>query len=59
MYKSQNLGNKSQELTNLKFSGLSVTYVSQESTVCVQMPIHSAWFFNNFVNDKLIEHGKT
>ena len=67
MYKQENLGNKSQELSNLKFSGrLLVRVMSHESQQlaykCQQLKstqkIHSTWFFNNVVNFKLTEHGR-
>ena len=60
MYKRKTLGNKSQELTNLNFSGrlFASENISWESTACVQMPIHSAWFINNVKNAKSITHGK-
>ena len=68
MYKCKNLGNKSQELSNLKFSGKlfvseSVSHENQQLTCkCQQLKgarkIHSTWLFNNVVNLKLIEHGR-
>ena len=68
IYKSKNLGTKSQELTNLKFSGK--LFVSESMSIENQQPaykcrqlksarkIHSTWFFNNAVNIKLTEHGR-
>ena len=68
MYKRKNLGNKSQELNNLKFSGRlfvseSMSHENQHLAYkCRQLKsarkIHSTWFFNNVVNLKLIEHGR-
>ena len=68
MYKRKNLGNKSQELRNLKFSGRlfvneSMSYENQQLAYkCRQLKsarkIHSTWFFNNVVNLKLSEHGR-
>ena len=68
MYKHKNLGNKSQELNNLKFSGRlfvseSMSHENQQLVYkCRQLKsvrkIHSTWFFNNVVNLKLAEHGK-
>ena len=68
MYKRKNLGNKSQELCNLKFSGRlfvneSMSYENQQLAYkCRQLKcapkIHSTWFFNNVVNLKLSEHGR-
>ena len=68
MYKRKNLGTKSQELTNLKFSGglfvsESISHENQQLAYkCRQLKsarkIHSTWFFNNVVNIKLTEHGK-
>ena len=68
MYKSKTLGNKSQELSNLKFSGKSFVSRSmshenqQLAYKCPQLKsarkIHSTWFFNNVVNLKLTEHGR-
>ena len=68
MYKRKNLGNKSQELCNLKFSGRlfvnkSMSYENQQLAYkCWQLKsarkIHSTWFFNNVVNLKLSEHGR-
>ena len=68
MYKRKNLGTKSQELPNLKFSGR--LFVSESMSLenqrlaykCRQLKsarkIHSTWFFNNVVNVKLTEHGR-
>ena len=68
MYKHRNLGTKSQELLNLKFSGR--LFVSESMSLenqqfaykCQQLKsarkIHSTWFFNNVVNVKLAEHGR-
>ena len=60
MYKRKNLGNKSQELNNLKFSGRlfvseSMSPENQQLVYkCGQLKsarkIHSTWFFNNVVN---------
>ena len=68
MYKRKNLGNKSQELCNLKFSGRlfvseSTSYENQQLAYkCRQLigarKIHSTWFFKNFVNLKVTEDGK-
>ena len=69
IYKRKNLGTKSQELTNLKFSGRlfvseSMSNENQQLVYkCRQLKsarkIHSTWFFNNAVNIKLTEHGRT
>ena len=66
MYKSKNLDNKCQELSNLKFSGRlfiseSMSHENQHLAYkCRQLKsarkIHSTWFFNNVVNLKLTEH---
>ena len=68
MHKRKNLGTKSQELSNLKFSGR--LFVSESMSLenqrlaykCQQLKsarkIHSTWFFNNVVNVKLTEHGR-
>ena len=66
MYKHKNLGNKSQELSNLKFSGRffvseSIFHENQQLEYkCRQLKsarkIHSTWFFNNVVNLKSTEH---
>ena len=66
--KRKNLGTKSQELTNLKFSGRLFVSESmsngnqQLAYKCRQLKsarkIHSTWFFNNAVNIKLTEHGR-
>ena len=66
MYKRKNLGTKSQELTNLKFSGglfvsESMSHENQQLTYkCRQFKsarkINSIWFFNNVKNIKLTEH---
>ena len=68
MYKRKSLGNKSQELSNLKFSGRlfvseSMSHENQQLVYkCRQLKsaqkIHSTWFFNNVVNLKLTEHGR-
>ena len=68
MYKRKNLGTKSQELTNLKFSGRlfvseSMSHENQQLAYkCRQLKsarkIHSTWFFNNVINIKLKEHGR-
>ena len=68
IYKRKNLGTKSQELTNLKFSGRlfeseSMSHENQQLAYkCRQLKsarkIHSTWFFNNVVNIKLTEHGR-
>ena len=67
IYKRKNLGTKSQELTNLKFSGrlfVSESMSNENQQVaykCRQLKsvrkIHSTWFFNNTANIKLTEHG--
>ena len=69
IYKRKNLGTKSQELTNLKFSGRlfvseSMSNENQQLAYkCRQLKsarkIHSIWFFNNAINIKLTEHGRT
>ena len=60
MYKRKNLGNKSQELCNLKFSGRLEN--QQLAYKCRQLKsarkIHSTWLFNNVVNLKLSGHGR-
>ena len=67
MYKRKNLSNKSQELSNLKFSvslfaseSMSHENHQQLAYKCRQLKsylkIHSTWFFNNIVNLKLTEH---
>ena len=68
IYKRKNLGTKSQELTNLKFSGRlfvseSMSHENQPLAYkCRQLKgvrkIHSTWFFNNVINIKLTEHGR-
>ena len=68
IYKRKNLATKSQELTNLKFSGRlfvseSMSHENQQLAYkCRQLKsarkIHSTWFFNNAVNIKLTEHGR-
>ena len=68
MYKRKNLGNKSQGLSNLKFSGKlfvseSMSHKNQQLAYkCRQLKnawkIHSTWFFNNVVNLKLRECGR-
>ena len=66
--KRKNLGNKSQELNNLKFSGRlfvseSMSHENQQLAYkCRQLKsalkIHSTWFFNNVVKLKLTKHGR-
>ena len=68
IYKRKNLGTKSQEPTNLKFSGRlfvskSMSNENQQLAYkCQQLKsarkIHPTWFFNNAVNIKLTEHGR-
>ena len=68
MYKHRNLGTKSQELLNLKFSGRlfvseSMSLENQQLAYKYQQlksarKIHFTWFFNNVVNVKLAEHGR-
>ena len=66
MYKRENLGNNSQELNNLKFSGKFFVSesMSHENQLAVRQQLKSAqkiqstWFFNNVVNLKLTEHGR-
>ena len=67
MYKRKNLGNKSQELANLNFSGrlfVSETMfreIQQLAQKYQQLNLpgrFTAWFFNNVVNVKLIERGR-
>ena len=68
MYKRKNLGNKSQELNNIKFSGRlfvseSMSHENQQLAYqCRQLKsaqkIHSTLFFNNVVDLKLTEHGR-
>ena len=68
MYKCKNLGNKSQELSNLKASGKlfvseSMSHENQQLAYkCRQLKsaqkIHSAWSFNNVLNLKLTGHGR-
>ena len=68
MYKCKILGNNSQELCNLKFSGRifvneSMSYENQQLAfewrqLKSAQKIHSTWFFNNAVNLKLTEHGR-
>ena len=68
IYKRKNLGTKSQELTNLKFSGRlfvseSMSHENQQLAYkCRQLKsarkIHSIWLFNNVVNIKMTEHGR-
>ena len=68
IYIRKNLATKSQELTNLKFSGRlfvseSMSHENQQLAYkCRQQKsarkIHSTWFFNNVVNIKLTEHGR-
>ena len=68
MYKLKNLGAKSQEFSNLKFSGR--LFVSESMSLenqrlaykCRQLKsgrkMHSTWCFNNVVKVKLMEHGR-
>ena len=68
IYKRKNLGTKSQELTNLKFSvrlfvDESMSHENQQLAYkCRQLKsarkMHSTWLFNNVVNIKLTEHGR-
>ena len=68
MYKRKNLGNKYQELSNLKFSGrlfVSETMSHKNQQLLYKYrqlksawKIHSTWFFNNVVNLKLADHGR-
>ena len=68
IYKCKNLGTKSQELTNLKFSRRLFVSESmpnenqQLAYKCRQLKsarkIHSTRFFNNAVNIKLMENGR-
>ena len=67
IYKCKNLGTISQELTNLNLSGglfvsKSMSHENQLVYKCWQLKrarkIHSTWFFNNFVNIRLTEHGR-
>ena len=63
MYKHKNLGTKSQELTNLKFSGRlfvskSMSHENQQLAYKSDRKIRSTWFFNNVINIKLTEHGR-
>ena len=68
IYKCKNLGTKSQELTNLKFSrrlfvSESMSNENQQlASKCRQLKsarkIYSTWFFNNAVNIKLMEQGR-
>ena len=68
MYKCENLGNKSQELSNLKFSerlfvSESMSHENQQLAYKCRLlksarKIHFTWFFNNVVNLKLTEHGR-
>ena len=68
MYKRKNLGDKSQELSNLKFSGRlfvseSISHKNQQLAYkCRQLKsarkIHSTWLFNNVMKLKLTEHGR-
>ena len=62
MYKCKNLGNKSQELSNLEFSGRlyvseSMSHENQQLAYKYRQlksawKIHSTWFFNNVVNER-------
>ena len=66
--KRKNLCTKSQELTNLKFSGRlsvseSMSHENQQLAYTFRQlksarKIHSTWFFNNAINIKLTEHGR-
>ena len=65
MYNHKKPGNKSQELTNLKFSGMFVCESmspenKQLAYKCQQLErarkIHRDWVFNNVVNVKLTVH---
>ena len=68
IYKHKNLGTKSQDLINLKFSGRvfvseSMSNENQQLAYkCRQLKSarkkHSTWFFNDAVNIKLTEHGR-
>ena len=68
MYKRKNLGTKSQEFSNLKFSGRlfvskSISFENQRLVYKYQQlksarKIYSTWFFNNVVNIKLTEQGR-
>ena len=68
VYKHKNLGIKSQEPMDLKFSGRlfaseSMFHENQQlAYTCWQLKsarkIHSTWFLNNVVNIKLTEHGR-
>ena len=68
IYKRKNLGTKSQELTNLKFSGrlfVSESMSNENQQLAYKYrqlksarKVHSTWFFNNAVNIKLTEHGR-
>ena len=66
--KRKNLGNKSQELINFKFSrrlfvSESMSHENQQllykwRQLKIAMKVHSTWFFNNVVSLKLTEHGR-
>ena len=66
--KRKNLGNKSQELINFKFSrrlfvSESMSHENQQLVykwrqLKSAMKVHSTWFFNNVVSLKLTEHGR-
>ena len=68
IYKRKNLGTKSQELSNLKFSGRlfvseSMSHENQQLAYKFRQlktarKIHSTWLFNNVRNIKLTEHGR-
>ena len=68
MYKRKNLGTKSQELANLKFSGRlfvseNMSHENQQLAYKFRQfksarKIHSIWFFNNVINIKLAENGR-
>ena len=68
IYKRKNLGTKSQEFTNLKFSvrlfvDESMSHENQQLPYkCRQLKsarkMHSTWLFNSVVNIKLTEHGR-
>ena len=68
IYKHKNLATKSQELTNLKFSGRlfvseSMSHENQQLAYKCRQPksarkMYSTWFFNNVVIIELMEHGR-
>ena len=69
MYKRENLGGRSKELTNLKFSIIlsvsqNMLHESQQLAYkCWQLniakKIYSTWFFKNVLNVRLTKHGRT